>query len=281
MININDINIRDPFIYKEEDVYYLYGTNIIDGVPKGFYGYKSNDLINFEGPFSLFVPNDKKKYGDKVFWAPEVYKYEGKYYLLGTLYNDEEIRRSYIFVCDSPLGTFVPYIEESITPKDWHCLDASLFIDEDGTPYLTFCREWLEVINGRMYIAKLSKDLKKIIEEPKLLFEAQDAKWVGRICDFGYVTDGPFIYKKEGKYFMLWSSHTKENYAISVIESSNNIYGPWSQEEKPYLSIDGGHGMLLKDNNKVYLVIHAPNKYKKERMKIILFDEDSSKYYIG
>lgn len=275
MININDINIRDPFILKEEGYYYLYGTNKIQGVKRGFYGYKSKDLINFEGPYPLYVPNDY----DGVFWAPEVYKYQEKYYLIGTLDKDNKVRKSYIFISDNPIGEFVPYIQESITPLDWHCLDANLFVDEDGTPYLTFCREWIEVKNGRMYIAKLSKDLKKIIEEPKLLFEAKDAKWVGCICGYGYVTDGPFIYKKDNKYYMLWSSYNDNTYAISVI-SSDNIYGPWMQEEKPYLSIDGGHGMLFKDNDKVYLAIHAPNSIN-EGLKVILFDENSERYYIS
>lgn len=275
MININDINIRDPFILKEEEYYYLYGTNKIQGVKRGFYGYKSKDLINFEGPYPLYVPNDY----DGVFWAPEVYKYQEKYYLIGTLDKENKVRKSYIFVSDNPIGEFVPYIQEPITPLDWHCLDANLFVDEDGTPYLTFCREWIEVKNGRMYIAKLSKDLKKIIEEPKLLFEAKDAKWVGCICGYGYVTDGPFIYKKDNKYYMLWSSYNDNTYAISLI-SSDNIYGPWMQEEKPYLSIDGGHGMLFKDNDKVYLAIHAPNSIN-EGLKVILFDENAERYYIS
>ena len=275
MININDINIRDPFILKEEGYYYLYGTNKIQGDKRGFYGYKSKDLINFEGPYPLYVPND---YGG-VFWAPEVYKYQGKYYLIGTLDKENKVRKSYIFISDNPIGEFVPYIQEPITPLDWHCLDANLFVDEDGTPYLTFCREWIEVKNGRMYIAKLSKDLKKIIEEPKLLFEAKDAKWVGCICGYGYVTDGPFIYKKDNKYYMLWSSYNDNTYAISVI-SSDNIYGPWMQEEKPYLSIDGGHGMIFKDGGKVYLAIHAPNSIN-AGLKVILFDENAERYYIS
>ena len=69
------------------------------------------------------------------------------------------------------------------------------------------------------------------------------------------------------------------NYAISLI-SSDNIYGPWMQEEKPYLSIDGGHGMLFKDNDKVYLAIHAPNSIN-EGLKVILFDENAERYYIS
>ena len=52
----NEINIRDPFILKEGDTYYLYGTRAKDFGKKvnGFDVYTTKDLIHFSEPKVCF-----------------------------------------------------------------------------------------------------------------------------------------------------------------------------------------------------------------------------------
>ena len=81
MMKSNEINIRDPFVVYEDGTYYLYGTrannfgNLVGGVDV----YTSNDLENWSNPIECFDSvNTGLNRG--VNWAPEVHKYQDKYY---------------------------------------------------------------------------------------------------------------------------------------------------------------------------------------------------------
>ena len=89
-------------------------------------------------------------WGQQDFWAPDVYEYEGRYYLFTTFSNAGVKRGTSILVSDSPKGPFTPLVNKAITPSGWMCLDGSLYIDKEGNPWLLFCREWLETIDGEI-----------------------------------------------------------------------------------------------------------------------------------
>lgn len=90
MFKREDIRIRDPFIYTDEEnqCYFMYGTTscLNDSLVAGaaFACYKTTDLENFEGPYILFESNGENFWADRDFWAPEMHKYNGKYYLFGS-----------------------------------------------------------------------------------------------------------------------------------------------------------------------------------------------------
>lgn len=54
---------------------------------------------------------------------------------------------------------FVPLSDGPVTPADWECLDGTLYVAADGTPYLVFCHEWLQVKDGEMCAMPLTPDL--------------------------------------------------------------------------------------------------------------------------
>lgn len=280
-INVKDLYIRDPFVFKENGIYYLTGSrgNQLDPtIQNCFVGFKSLDLINFEGPYILFESHEKN-WKSNEYWAPEIHKYNGKYYLFGTIKLSDKCRGTYVFCSDSPLGEYKPLNNKPLTPLNWESLDGTLVIEND-VPYLVFCHEWLQVRDGEIAIIQLSKDLSNSIGEPKILFKASDAKWVTPIFNDKYVTDGPFVYKYNEQYKMLWSSFYNDKYVLSII-TSNNLFENWIQEKIPYLNDNSGHGMLFIDNDKVKLVYHSPNNPKgQERLKIIVINEFSKNYQI-
>lgn len=267
MINVKDIKIRDPFILFDDGYYYLFGT-IVDSEIPCFKGYRSIDLVNFEEPKVIFQMSEGF-WATKDYWAPEVHKYKGKYYLFASLKSDDKCRATQIFISDTPLGEYKPLTEEPITPTNWECLDGTLYIDNEK-PYLIFCREWLEVNDGEMYIAELSDDLKSLISEPILLFRASEAKWVkGLNKDGGYVTDGPYIIKEKDTYYMIWSSFSKNGYALGICHSKT-LLGPWIQLDEPIYDFDGGHAMIFNKDNERMVVFHTPNDPRgSERLKVI------------
>ena len=51
-MKLTEINIRDPFILKFNEKYYMYGSRV--GVQTGFDVYESRDLLNWSNPKSVF-----------------------------------------------------------------------------------------------------------------------------------------------------------------------------------------------------------------------------------
>jgi len=272
---LNEIQMRDPYVLLVGDTYYLYGSTDKDiwkanGV--GFDVYCSKDgLEAFEGPFPAFRPKEDF-WSEKNFWAPEVYFYKDAYYMFATfLPKDGGHRGTAVLKSKSPMGPFAVQGKEPVTPKDWECLDGTLYI-ENQIPYMVFCHEWQQVGDGKICSMPLNTDLTEYMEEPSLLFTASSAKWAKPLenrAPGSYVTDGPYFYTAtDGSLLMLWSSYGENRkYRIGVARSlSGKLKGPWVQEEEPLYSADGGHGMLfLSKENKLYLSIHTPNDSPNER----------------
>ncbi len=272
-----EIRVRDPFVVVDREAkrYYLYGTSYKPG-ELGFDVYQSTDLEHWEGPFPVFRPAPDF-WATQDFWATEVHRYQGKFYMFATFKAEKRYRGTQVLIADQPEGPFVPLTSTPITPAHWECLDGTLYLEADGSPYLVFCHEWTQISNGAICAMKLSPDLTKA-ERPVYLFSATDAPWVkpaqnwpedGGYRSFpAYVTDGPWLHRSaNGKLLMLWSSFGEGGYSIGVAESTNGrIDGDWIQHPVPLFSKDGGHCMVFRDlENRLRLSLHAPNTDQLER----------------
>ncbi|MFB9328011.1 glycoside hydrolase family 43 protein [Paenibacillus aurantiacus] len=272
MLTTSEIRIRDPFILSDASnhTYFLYGTtdeNVWEGPATGFDVYHSSDLEQWEGPFPAFRP-EADFWADRHYWAPEVYLYEGSFYMFASFKAEGKCRATQILKADNPLGPFVTITEAPVTPIDWECLDGTLHVDQDGTPWMIFCHEWLQVQDGKMCAIRLTKDLRSPDGEPVILFQASEAPWTKTWDGTTYVTDGPFIYKnQQEELLLLWSSGGEKGYTIGIARSaSGNVVGPWTHEELPLYAEDGGHGMLFhKFDGELMLTIHTPNNSPNER----------------
>jgi GH43 family beta-xylosidase len=274
----SEIQIRDPFIFAEKGCYYLFGSTDKDiwksGV--GFDMYRSaGSLTDFEGPFPVFRP-PPGFWSDKNFWAPEVHRYTGAYYMFATFKPKEGRRGTAVLKSSCLTGPYEPHSSGPLTPPEWECLDGTLFV-EGGTPWLVFCHEWVQAGDGEVCAMPLTPDLKAEAGKPLLLFHASEAPWAAplksrpdKIIPPGsYVTDGPFLWKtQEGDLLLLWSSFGDDGaYRIGVARSdSGALRGPWKQSPEPLYAADGGHGMIFRAfSGQLYLTIHTPNKTPDER----------------
>ena len=283
LLATGDVHIRDPFVVvdKQSGTYYMYASSPQRGVDGKTLGgvavYKSKDLKMWEGPKLVFtVPDDNWITG--TVWAPEVHEYNGRYYLFATLNSDIEwkkqkqgwpkytFRSTQVFQALSPEGPFVPFSRFPHTPMDYMALDGTLWV-EDGTPYMVFCHEWVQVVDGTMEVVQLKPDLSAPVGQPTILFNASSAPWTPEGRE-SYVTDGCFLFRtKTGKLLMIWSSFGLEGYAIGIAESkTGTIFGPWQQQPETLFSRDGGHGMIFRTlDGKLCLVLHQPNSGQAER----------------
>ena len=292
-----DIRVRDPFILvdRQTQTYFLYAQMAnrlgADPAKRGVEVYTSRDLRNWDGPEPVFEVPDDFWARDRV-WAPEVHEYGGKYYLFVTFTGDRVLgqadgrppmqpRGSQILVAESPRGPFRPFRNAPHTPGDWMALDGTLWV-EDGTPWMIFCHEWVQIEDGTMELVRLEADLSDVDGAPETLFKASDAPWVRSLRDaggrfHGYVTDGPFLYRtKTGELLMIWSSFGEQRYAIGTARSeSRSVRGPWKQDPDPLFRADGGHGMIFTTlEGRLLLVFHQPNRGDEERARLYEIEDD-------
>lgn len=257
------INIRDPFVLYENGRYYLYGTRAENfGVMTGgFDVYVSTDLVNWSEPVECF-DSGKFYLNDGVNWAPELHKYNGQFYMFATFTQDNGLRGTYILKSDSPLGPFIPHGDGAVTPREWECLDGTLYIGKDDKPYIVFCHEHTQIIDGTICFAQLNDELTERISEPVTMFAASSCPWVKNHQGTGhFVTDGPFMYRTQtGQLLMIWSSFIKDQYAELLVRFNGGEIGTDFIHLPPIIDNDGGHGMIFKYDNKLVFTFHSPNK---------------------
>jgi len=224
----NDIPLADPFVYCENGMYYLYGT----GSPDGIAVCTSTDLQHWQWPDGEYLHLALHKddtYGEMWFWAPEVYKVGETYYMYYSA--DEHIC---VATATSPLGPFVQ--EEQLPIKEDKGIDNTLFIDDDGKPYLI----WVRITDHEeIWLAELEADLRHIKPgtEQYLMQMSQDWEkvWTG-------VNEGPFVLKHDGTYYLSYSANSYESPKYGVgYATAKSLRGPWTKYEgNPILQCNGG-----------------------------------------
>ena len=269
---------RDPFIMPCGDKYYLYKTNGVDKIVC----HVSNDLENWSEAVTVFQAPEGFHGIKDMFWAPECHYYKGNFYIFTSVFSNITNHRSIsVYRADNPLGPFVDIANGCINPRDWDAIDGTLFIDDNGDPWMIFVHEWTSMPdkNGSMVAARLSEDFTHLISEPKHLFFAKDPKWATH-----GVTDGPYPYRTDiGHLLMIWSNFCKDGYSIGIVHSeSDTLDGPWVQEDEPFyrkgtisgIDFDGGHAMIFKAHDgALKLSFHAPNnKTENDFEHLVLMD---------
>ncbi len=242
------ISYGDPFIMLHNDIYYAYGTNAADGIEV----YTSSDLKEWKKEDKLALHKDDS-YGDKWFWAPEVYNVNGKFYMYYSA--DEHICAA---VSDSPIGPFVQQEQKPMLDGE-KAIDNSLFIDDDGKSYLFFDR-FNDGLN--IWVGELEEDLITLKTETlhPCIHVSQEWEEV-----WPRVNEGPFVIKHNGTYYMTYSANSYESQFYGIgCATATDIFGEWTKyEDNPLLQKPGdlvgiGHGALFYDkDDKLRIVFHA------------------------
>ncbi len=276
----DSIRLSDPFVFADSltQTYYMTGT--------GGMMWKSKDLARWEGPVLPFKINPESWMGPKpMVWAAEIHKYRDKYYYFATFTNREvnidtvagniiNRRACHVLVSDKPDGPYLPMNDPTYLPADKPTLDATLWIDSDGLPYMVYCHEWLQNRDGTIEKIQLKDDLSGTIGKETVLFRASESPWSRETTDDGtvkpnMVTDGPFLFRTTtGRLGMIWTSWIGDVYTQGVAYSLNGtLDGPWIQEPDPITPPNFGHGMIFKTFDGVTLMaIHSHKKIGQDRV---------------
>lgn len=259
--NSQQIYLADPAIFFHEGTYYLYGTSGHDS-DQGFEVYTSDDLQAWEGPKGAqdgYALRKGEAFGDKGFWAPQVFHHEGRFYMAYTA--NENIA---IATADSPLG---PFTQSNPAPLQAPVkqIDPFIFMDEDGKKYLYHVRL---TEGNRLFVAEMEDDMSAI--KPETLQECITAEepWENTQNVAWPVAEGPSILKRNGLYYFVYSTNDFRNpdYAVGYAVS-DSPYGPWEKwQENPILSRQHvgengtGHGdFFTNGQGELYYVLHTHN----------------------
>ena len=98
--NGKPVPVADPCVYEDNGVYYLTGTTGTTDGKHGFDYYYSKDLRTWTYGGPLFRVGENHP-GVDCFWAPEVRKYNGKFYMtyscyIGDMYSRKRLSRQRI-----------------------------------------------------------------------------------------------------------------------------------------------------------------------------------------
>ena len=191
-------HVRDPFILKVGDVWYMTGTlppygdrpNEADR-SKGVPLYKSEDLR--EWTFIDYIvkrpaESEGKWYCDR-FWAPEIFAYNGKYYVTVNCCRADTSNHGFLFaVSDKIEGPYTVMNESAPLVIN---NDAHLFRDDDGQVYL---------FGSGIWMAKIDLENLELLSSPQYIISPvpnSDA-WNAERPRVAF--EGPYVLKHEGKY---------------------------------------------------------------------------------
>jgi len=246
----------DPTIFYHQGTYYLYGTSSDDG----FLVYQSKDLKSWSGPVGKqkgYALLKRDAFGDKGFWAPQVFTYKNKFYMAYTANEQIAVAQS-----DSPLG---PFKQNSIKPitSTGKQIDPYIFFDSNGKPYLYYVK--LQEGN-RIFVSAMDTELRDIIPGTAKECLSATARWENTESRSWPVAEGPTVFKIGKYYFMMYSAndYRSKDYAVGYATALSPT-GPWNKfEGNPIISRTTvnqngtGHGDLFKDEaGRCHYVMHT------------------------
>lgn len=253
----------DPDVIYHDGTYYCYSTS----ASIGYYVYTSKDLVNWENK-GLCMGSAWGFENEGMYWAPGVTYYNGKFYMIASV--NEHLGFA---VADSPLGPFIP--EENYLFEG--AIDGQIFVDDDGKAYLYYV-SWSEKEGYGIYGCELESDIvtPKLDTVKKLIFPEYDWETVD-----GAVTEGPFMIKHNGIYYLTYSGtgYGSKDYAVGYAVGTSPLGKFVKDENNPafiksqYLFGVGHHCFVTSpDNSELFIVYHAHNSDSRVHPRVLCID---------
>ena len=181
----------DPDVIRVGDTFYMVTTtmHLMPGAPV----MASKDLKNWETVGYLFDRlTDSPKYDllqgtvyGRGQWATSLNYHDGRFWALMAPNEQGAMGQTYIFTAPKAEGPW------TIHSRLRHFHDATLFFDDDGTPYVFY---------GTGQMCQLSRDLKQVVE-------GSDRHYFQREADETGLLEGTRVVKHRGTYYALLISH--------------------------------------------------------------------------
>lgn len=215
--------------------------------------FSSTDLMGWT-KHPRIVDTSAIKWARRAMWAPAIVEKKGKYYLFfaaNDIQSDQEYGGIGVAVADKPQGPYKDHLGKPLIDKFHNGaqpIDQFVFQDADGKYYIIY-GGW-----RHCNIAQLNDDFSGFIP-------FADGTTFKEITPENYV-EGPFMFRKDGKYYFMWSEGgwTGPDYSVAYA-IADSPFGPFKRigkilQQDPKIANGAGH----------HSVIHEP---KSDRWLIV------------
>jgi len=266
------LEMGDPFVVRYGQTYYLTGTTDPGG---GFRLWSAANLIDWT-PLGFAYRRGQSAWGEKSFWAPEMFRYRDRYYLVYSASRenadgDKVGFRICLAAADSPAGPYQDVHAPWCDPG-YSCIDGHVFVDEDGTAYLYFAKVGVlegpeRKLYGQIHAVKLKPDLSGPVAPPVLCTKAEQP-WETPAAGRSLCNEGAFVFRRADRYYMTYSAnhYAEPFYGIGWATAADPL-GPWRKSPRnPLVSRDDrigvsgpGHCSITTspDGREMFLIYHA------------------------
>lgn len=221
-----NVYTADPAPMVYDGTLYLYTSHDKDGSDYFYMPdwqcYSTTDMQNWTHHGTVLSDTDFSYAEKDTAWAAQCVERNGKFYMYCPLSNAEGGGRVIgVAVSDSPTGPFKDAIGKPLLGPNWDYIDPTVFIDDDGQAYLYFG-------NPQLYYVKLNEDMTSYSGEIQKVDMSQG---FGVSSDTesrtgALYTEGPWFYKRNNLYYMLYAAEgIPENISYSI---SSSPTGPWT-----------------------------------------------------
>jgi beta-xylosidase len=220
-----------------------------------FDAFSSPDLVHWT-KHPHILDTAAVKWAKRAVWAPSIIEKKGKYFLFfgaNDIQNDQQYGGIGVAVADSPAGPFKDYLGKPLVDKFHNGaqpIDQFIFKDADGKYFLIY-GGW-----QHCNIARLKDDFTGFIP-------FADSTVFKEITPAGYV-EGPFMFIRKGKYYLMWSEGgwTGPDYSVAYAIADNPL-GPFKRigkilQQDPKIATGAGHHSIIQipGKDKWYIVYH-------------------------
>jgi arabinoxylan arabinofuranohydrolase len=214
---VQTVYTADPFPMVYNGICYLYTDHDEDVTINNFYTmndwkcYTSTDMANWTD-LGTVLSYKSFSWAQGDAWAGQCIYRNGKFYIYipMTRANAGGARVIGVAVSTSPTGPFTDALGKPLIANNGaQDIDPTVFIDDDGQAYLYWG-------NGNLYYVKLNQDM---------------ISYSGSIVQVSpkpasYI-EGPWLYKRNGLYYMVYASMGSGSEAIAYATSTSPT-GPWT-----------------------------------------------------
>lgn len=254
---LKDVPLPDPYVYVENGTYYIVGTS--DRNPDVVDCYVTTDFVNYELHKEIYNPVLYEGWEDReeaLVFAPEIYCFDGVYYMYYSAKDINLKRRISVVVADNPLGPYEPLVNDEVDGLNnplFHNadyvkrgLDATVFVDDDGKMYMYFTvtqtsQNITEVntqhIVGVELISPYQADwstYKELVIPGTVNAESEEQllTWELYRDNKVQINEAPFMIKSNGKYYLTYSANGAWNKYYNVCYAVSD--SPMGNFVKPY-----------------------------------------------
>ncbi len=236
--------------------YWIYPTYSAPYEKQVFFdAFSSKDLKTWT-KHSRIMDTSAIKWARRAVWAPSIIEKNNRYFLFfgaNDIQNDKEYGGIGVAVADHPAGPFKDHLGKPLIDRFHNGaqpIDQFVYRDEDGQHYLYY-GGW-----KHCNIARLNNDFTGFLP-----FE--DGSTFKEITPENYV-EGPFVFKRNGKYYFMWSEGgwTGPNYSVAYAIADSPL-GPFKRigkilQQDPAIATGAGHHSVIRNSKtgQYYIIYH-------------------------